>query len=87
MLEMGKGHTALSMFCRPMNLPLLMQNKSFNEMQDKLSEVHKQVADISMQNVPNEFRFSEAEGEIYQMTIDAVASAVGTWQKRGPLLS
>ena len=56
-------------------------------MQDKLSEVHKQVADISMQNVANEFRFSEAEGEIYQMTIDVVESAVGTWQKRGPLLS
>ena len=45
------------------NLSSLMQIKSINEMQDNLSEVNKQVADIFMQNTANEFGFSEVEGE------------------------
>ena len=32
-------------------------------MQDNLSEVNKQVADIFMQKTANEFGFSEVEGE------------------------
>ena len=64
MREIGEGHTALSTFCGLMNLPSPMQSKAFNEMQENLSEAYKQVADVSMQNTANEFRFSEAEREI-----------------------
>ena len=46
-----------------MNLSAVMQIKSINKVQDNLSEVNKQVADISMQNAANEFRFIETEGE------------------------
>ena len=46
-----------------MNLSAVMQIKSINKVQDNLSEVNKQVADISMQNAANEFRFIEIEGE------------------------
>ena len=44
-----------------MNLPPPMQSKAFNEMQENLSEAYKQVADVSMQNAADEFKFSEAE--------------------------
>ena len=46
-----------------MNLSTLMQITSVNEVQDNLSEVDNQVADISMQNAAKEFRFIEVEGE------------------------
>ena len=55
------AHTALSTFCGLINLPTPMQSKAFNEMQENLSEAYKQVADVSMQNAADEFKFSEAE--------------------------
>ena len=64
MREIGKGHIDLLTFCGLMNLPPPMQSKTFNEMQENLFEAYKQVADVSMQNVANKFRFSEAEREI-----------------------
>ena len=41
-----------------------MQIKSFNEIQDNVSEVYKQIADVSMHNnAVNEFSVREAERE------------------------
>ena len=66
-----------------------MQSKAFNEMQENLSEAYKQVADVSMENAANEFRFSEAEREIdldvsYDDRVsDITVSRDGSWQKRG----
>ena len=89
MREIGESHTALSTFCGLMNLPSPMQSKAFNEMHENLSEAYKQVADVSMQNAANEFRFSEAEREIdldvsYDDRVsDITVSGDGSWQKRG----
>ena len=72
-----------------MNLPPPMQSKAFNEIQENLSEAYKQVADVSMQNAANEFRFSGAEREI-DLDVscdgrvpDITVSGDKSWQKRG----
>ena len=70
-----------------------MQSKAFNEMQENLSEAYKQVADVSMQNAANEFRFSEAERGIFldvsydDRVSDIILSRDGLWQEKGSLFT
>ena len=57
MREIGRGHTSLSALCGVMNLPPPMNIKAYNDMQEKGVSVYKEVANQSMQNAANEFRF------------------------------
>ena len=71
--EIGKGYSALSAFCGLMNLPPPMQIQAFNEMRDKVSEVYKQIADVSMQNAANMFN---------EKLFDINVSGDGSWQRK-----
>ena len=57
MREIGRGHTSLSALCGVMNLPPPMNIKAYNDMQEKIALVYKEVANQLMQNAANEFRF------------------------------
>ena len=57
MREIGRGHTSLSPLCGVMNLPPPMNIKAYNDMQEKIALVYKEVANQLMQNAANEFRF------------------------------
>ena len=59
MREIGRGHTSLSALCGVMNLPPPMNIKAYNDMQEKIALVYKEVANQSMQNAANEFRFKQ----------------------------
>ena len=90
MREIGKGHTALSTFCGFMNMPQPMNVKPFNDMQENISNVYKEVANTSMKNAANEFRFTDDdEHNAVDVSLDdnkvtdITVSCDGTWQRRG----
>ena len=91
MREIGRGHTSLSTLCGIMNLPPPMNIKAYNDMQEKIASVYKEVANQSMQNAANEFRFKQQHDRIVEMIdnnfenaiADITVSGDGSWQKRG----
>ena len=54
MREIGRGCTALKKFCGFMNMPLPMQIKSFNEMQQNIASVYQDLANESLQSGSDE---------------------------------
>ena len=55
MREIGRGYTSLSALC--MNFPPPMNIKAYNDMQEKIALVYKEVANQLMQNAANKFKF------------------------------
>ena len=47
MREIGRGHTSLTVLCGVMNLPTPMNIKAYNDMQEKIALVYKEVANQS----------------------------------------
>ena len=64
MREIGRGHTSLSALCGVMNLPPPMNIKAYNDMQEKIALVYKEVANQLMQNAANEFRFKQDDRNV-----------------------
>ena len=67
MREIGRDHTSVSALCGVMNLPPPMNIKAYNDMQEKIALVYKEVANQSMQNVTNEFRFKQQDDRNVEM--------------------
>ena len=84
MIEIGRGHTALKIFCDFMNMPPPILIKSFNDMQQNIASVYQDVANDSMQIASDELR-NMASDEFGQKNevADIAVSCHGTWQRRG----
>ena len=50
-----------------MNLPSPMNIKAYNDMQEKMALVYKEVANQLMQNAANEFRFKQQDDRNVEM--------------------
>ena len=62
MREIGKGFTGISNFCGFMNLPPPMNEKAFNDMQEKIASTCTYVTDGSMKNAANKFIPAQGRG-------------------------
>ena len=65
--EIARGHTSLSALCGVMNLSPPMNITAYNDMQEKIALVNKAVANQSMQNVANKFRFKQQDDRNVEM--------------------
>ena len=59
-----KRFTALTNFCGFMNLPLAINVKPFDDMQDKVASTYTYVNNVSMENAANEF--IDAKGDFVE---------------------
>ena len=67
MREIGRGHANLSALCGVMNLPPPLNIKVYNDMQEKIASVYKEVVNQSMENAANEFRFKQQDKRNVEM--------------------
>ena len=72
MREISRGHTSLSALCGVINLPPSVSLKAYNDMQEKIASVYKEVVNQSMQNAVSESRYKQQDDrnvEIIDITL------------------
>ena len=82
--EIGKGLTAMKMYCGFMNMPNTMNKTTYKRLYKNCRDTYVGVASTSMQNAAVESRHEE----LCEFTEDSIAditiSTDGVWQRRGP---
>ena len=59
MRETGRGHASLSVLCGVLNFPPTTNIMAYNDIQEKIASVYKEVVNQSKQNAANEFKFKQ----------------------------